>query len=432
MPELRPGSLANPPAANLRRGMITRGLRGGVSLQVAAEPPEMDMEDEDSSPEDAVAVDASTEQPVDPQAVDPTGGRFSAGLIRGAAVVTRGEALGWEMWLDDVFLASVADAINAAGDRGIKGRFTHPNSCNDGLGSYLGRWSNATLDGDIVRADLHVNEVAHSAPEGDIGAYVLELAAQDPEAFGASIVFRWDDVAEELFQSQNTRVDPTTGELTFVSPDPDNVESLPHARLQKLWAIDCVDEPAANPQGMLSANQPAAQAEALIDYCLGAGPRPSGAPLGIDPDRARTFLAQHLTRRSLTINRHQEPTMPPQTPNSDPQTPPAPVATPATAPALSADRSEAARFFERWGEFGATSFAKGLSWDETGRAYEAHLAARVESLNSTVAERDERLAKLSAASAIGTDPVRSAGAKSDPAPSPVSRLRAALASQLKN
>lgn len=413
--------------------MISRGLRGGsATLQVAAEPPEMDMEDEDSGPENAVAVDASTEQPVDPQAVEPTGGRFGAGLIRGAAVVTRGEALGWGTWLDADFLSSVADAINAAGERGIKGRFTHPNACNDGLGNYLGRWNNATLDGDIVRADLHVNEVAHSAPEGDIGAYVLDLAAQDPQAFGASIVFRWDDVAEETFESENTSMDPTTGELVFSSPDPMNVNNLPHARLSALWAIDCVDEPAANPAGMLSAGQPAAQAEALIDYCLGAGPRPSGAPLGIDPDRARTFLAQHLTRRSLTINPHQEPTMARETPNSDPQTPPVPVATPATAPALSADRSEAARFFERWGEFGATSFAKGLSWDETGRAYEAHLAARVESLNSTIAERDERLAQLSAASAIGTDPVRTAGAASDPAPSPVNRLRAALASQLKN
>lgn len=427
MPDLRRSSLANPPAANLRRGMITRGLRGGVSLQVAAEAPEVDMEDEDTSPEDAVAVDASTEQPVDPQAVDPTGGRFGAGLIRGAAVVTRGEALGWGMWLDVTFLQSVADAINAAGERGIKGRFTHPNACNDGLGNYLGRWNNATLDGDIVRADLHVNEVAHSAPEGDIGAYVLDLAGQDPEAFGASIVFRWDDVAEEKFESENTSMDPETGELLFRSPDPLNVNNLPHARLSALWAIDCVDEPAANPAGMLSAGQPAAQAEALIDYCLGAGPRPSGAPLGIDPDRARTFLAQHLTRRSLTINPHQEPTMPRETPNSDPQTPTVPVA---TAPALSADRSEAARFFERWGEFGATSFAKGLSWDETGRAYEAHLAARVESLNSTIAERDERLAQLSAANAIGTDPVRSAGQPSDRTASPVNRLRAHLAAAL--
>jgi hypothetical protein len=402
--------------------MITRGLRGGVSLQVAAEPPEMDMEDEDTSPEKAVAVDASTEQPVDPEAVDPTGGRFGAGLIRGAAVVTRGEALGWGMWLDGDFLISVADAINAAGERGIKGRFTHPNSCNDGLGSYLGRWSNATLDGEMVRADLHVNEVAHSAPEGDIGTYVLELAAQDPEAFGASIVFQWDAVAEELFESRNKQLDPTTGQVHFVSPDPDNVENLPHARLQRLWAIDCVDEPAANPQGMLSANQPAAQAEALIDYCLGAGPRPSGAPLGIDPDRARNFLAAALARRQLSVTSNQETPMPDPTPAV--QT--APTATPAPAN----ERSEAARFFERWGEFGATSFAKGLSWDETSQAYEAHLAARVESLNSTIAERDERLAQLSAASAIGTDPVRSAGQPSDRTASPVNRLRAHLAAAL--
>lgn len=114
---------------------------------------------------------------------------------------------------------------------------------------------------------------------------------------------------------------------------------------------------------------------------------------------------------------------------------PQPVAAPAPAPAIAAtptERSEAGRFFARWGEFGATSFAKGLSWEETGTAYEAHLQSQVESLSTTVRERDERLAQLSAAATIGTDPVRSAGAPSDPAPSPIHRLRAALASQLKN
>ena len=103
---------------------------------------------------------------------------------------------------------------------------------------------------------------------------------------------------------------------------------------------------------------------------------------------------------------------------------------PAATPPQVNERSEAGRFFERWGEFGATSFATGLSWEETGRAYEAHLQARVDSLSSTVQERDERLAKLSAATAVGTDPVRTAGASSDPSPTPVSVLRAALAASL--
>ena len=119
--------------------------------------------------------------------------------------------------------------------------------------------------------------------------------------------------------------------------------------------------------------------------------------------------------------------MPRETQTTEPSLVPTP--SPATSPAPTNERSEAGRYFERWGEFGATSFARGLSWEDTGRAYEAHLQARVESLSSTVAQRDERLAQLSAANAVGTDPVRTAGA-TDGNPNPVNRLRAALASQL--
>ena len=37
-------------------------------------------------------------------AIDPTGGNFGAGIIRGFAVITRGEALGHGFWIDTKFV----------------------------------------------------------------------------------------------------------------------------------------------------------------------------------------------------------------------------------------------------------------------------------------------------------------------------------------
>ena len=42
------------------------------------------------------------------------GGDNGAGLIRGFAAISRGEALGHEMWIDATFLEQASAAINAA------------------------------------------------------------------------------------------------------------------------------------------------------------------------------------------------------------------------------------------------------------------------------------------------------------------------------
>jgi hypothetical protein len=87
------------------------------------------------------------------QPVDRTGGDFGAGIVRGMAILTRGEALGHGLWCDRVMLSQVATAINASAN-GAKARFTHPDLSGDGLGKGLGRVKNASLDGDVVRRNL--------------------------------------------------------------------------------------------------------------------------------------------------------------------------------------------------------------------------------------------------------------------------------------
>lgn len=84
---------------------------------------------------------------------------------------------------------------------GLKSRFAHPTLSDDGLGKFLGRARNPRLvevvrDGQrrsAVRADLHLSDTAFEGnPNGNLGEYLLDLAEEDPDAMGASLVLQVD------------------------------------------------------------------------------------------------------------------------------------------------------------------------------------------------------------------------------------------------
>ena len=160
--------------------------------------------------------------------IDPTAGRYGAGLIPGVSLCSRGEALGHYSWIDAVMLAQIVEQCNA-NPKLIKSRFAHPDMCDDGTGKALGTIENASLRGDQAIGDLHLYRTAHNAPDGDLAGYVMQLAAEDPSNFGLSIVFEHDWEAEELFEAENTQEtqlkddkgNVAATEVQFVSPDPD-------------------------------------------------------------------------------------------------------------------------------------------------------------------------------------------------------------------
>ena len=229
--------------------------------------------------------------------IDPEGGAYGAGLIRQVAVITAGEALGHQMWIDQTMLEQVRDAINAS-SAGIKSRFAHPGLSGDGLGKALGRVRNATLDRDIVRADEHLYESAHETPDGDLAAYILKLAAEDPEAFGTSISFDPDDDAETQFMDQYS-----DEKGRFVSPDEANTHNYPHVRVAELVAVDMVDEPAANPDGLFHrGDRVAFDADAAIAYALGLTDNaPAEVMFGISTQRVRGAVLRFLEFRGLSL-----------------------------------------------------------------------------------------------------------------------------------
>lgn len=173
---------------------------------------------------------------------------MDAQVIRGVSVITRGEAKGHGQWADMEFLRQVLEQGKAA-QKGIECRFKHP-MFDDKLGTHIGRFVNFRMDDGRVRADLKVSPLADKSPtHPGLGSYVLGLAQDEPDIFGASIAFELDDIAMQGFLAANME-----GE-EFQSPDPLNTKNLPHARLKTLKACDIVGDPAANPDGLLQEKQ---------------------------------------------------------------------------------------------------------------------------------------------------------------------------------
>jgi len=104
---------------------------------------------------------------------------------------------------------------------------------NTALGTFLGRVKNFKRDGDIVRADLHIDPTAHKAPDGNLADYVMSLAESDPDAFGSSMVIHWDE--EYRKEKDGT-----------LSKDKNGKDLPPLIRVKKLNEVDIVDDPAAN------------------------------------------------------------------------------------------------------------------------------------------------------------------------------------------
>jgi len=317
--------------------------------------------------------------------IDREGGMYGFGVINGASIITRGEALGHDLWVDDDFLSDVTAAGNAK-NTGLKARFTHPGLSSDGLGTYLGKVHNLRTEGDRVIGDLHFQESATKTPDGNLAEYVMQLAEDAPEDFGISIVFDHDAAASELHRLENTQGG------RFVSPDEDNRNNYPHARLQQLRAADVVDSPAANPDGLFHREQQVAQdAEGLFEFAFGLSDgRPELKALSVDSDRIKAAVSRFLSRHNLSLVKEAEPMA------DAVDTPEVPAAPEVTRETFTADLQ---RFLTAFGAEGGVWFAEGKSFEDCQALQLSALRAQVETLT---AERDE-LASRIAAVQLGED-----------------------------
>lgn len=153
----------------------------------------------------------------------------SSSTIRGIKVIEVGPINDGRPYLVDQETLNQVVAFGNAPNKGLKCRYTHGDFDSDAIGTHLGRWFNFRIDGGAVRADLKLSQSSRVSPKGDIGGYVITLAEEDPESFGASIAAELD---RDLMESGQD------GKMPL--------------RLTGLYSVDIVNEPAATRGGLFS------------------------------------------------------------------------------------------------------------------------------------------------------------------------------------
>jgi len=141
------------------------------------------------------------------------------------------EATGHGMYVDQTMVNQVVEQGQAGAEIGFKARFDHPNACTTSMGTQLGRLRNFKLKGNKAVADLHIAEFTKHSPNGDMGKWLLNVANEDPDQVGFSIVFS---------QAESVSFEPSDGD------DADDAKfRYPHARIDQFYGADVVDEGAA-------------------------------------------------------------------------------------------------------------------------------------------------------------------------------------------
>jgi hypothetical protein len=194
------------------------------------------------------------------------------GLIKNISIITQGEALGHGFEIDGTMLSQVNELLNGKAT-GVKANLTHAHAENnmfssgvDGITTLVGKFSNGRIEQGQVRGDFKLGKYAKSSPQGDMWTYLLDLAEEQPEDIGLSIVF----VPGKFEQRQDSRK-----------------QSLPPAgRVKELVSVDFVGTPAANPNGLLSQNSKE-KGRTMEDLELKLAKEKADAELAVEVERLK-------------------------------------------------------------------------------------------------------------------------------------------------
>jgi hypothetical protein len=245
---------------------------------------------------------------------------FGAKLIEEGPLV-EGDSRNW--FVDGQTLQQVVD-FGSRKNRGLKARFAHPSMSDDGLGTFLGYWRNLRVVGQeperFVVADLHLADSSFDTPKGDLGNYVLDLAEQDPEAFGVSVAtLLADDMFDGPEDGDSESDDGSDGS------DESDLDAPTALRIKGLHAADLVDTPAATRGGLFSSVQDATDIPAAATWLVErhfAQYSPEAVLA-----KAHRFLERHYGRKISMTKLSSEPA-----PVVEPDSPPVPDPVPATPP----------------------------------------------------------------------------------------------------
>lgn len=171
-------------------------------------------------------------------------------IIYGVSVCTEGEAKGHGYFLDNEFIDNVIKFGNSW-KTGVKSRFGHPSMSAESLGTTVGRFKSFRKNekGNQAIADIHFFKDVKGA--NDHIEYIMDLAEEDPKSFATSIVFNF---------GKEYKKDKNGNKIYENAKEFDRSQSDIFVEIEKLIAVDFVDEPAANPNGLFSYDNLAAKA----------------------------------------------------------------------------------------------------------------------------------------------------------------------------
>jgi hypothetical protein len=365
------------------------------------------------------------------------------GILKGVSVITKGEAKGHDMVIDDLCLSQVMACAQTYED-GLRVKMDH----GTGIDALVGTLQNFSLDGDKVRADLQLIK-SHDDFEK-----ILEMAETIPGSFGLSITFsgtpeevQWPvalDEGDEMSDSQSEEDDDDQGEdenpVTAPSEDditptndgvlPDDImassepatEARMAARCMEIYSCDIVDMPAANPSGLFHEKRHEHHDTKLAPDPVATPETPAGdaapspdngapsdedqtpapeTPVDVAPDPGNDSMP--TTVEEPAADDGQIPSDE-QLPSDDPPAviPEEEVSQEITATPLEAIVEDVVTFAARTGEFEAQIIS--LKADIEARTTElaakeariTELSAKLASAEASVVERDARLAEEAA------------------------------------
>lgn len=164
-----------------------------------------------------------------------------SGKMFGVSLISVGEALGHELYVDERSIDTILDSIN--GER-LPAYITHQGALfQDRLTREIGMFTNFRKDGERLLADF---EAFDSFREDDSKKFnrLFEMAEKMPERFGLSIVFS----ASQAWATPD-------GDVQLDSKPEDALFDFPSIRVEEVSSADFVDTPAANQKGLFSTNQ---------------------------------------------------------------------------------------------------------------------------------------------------------------------------------
>ena len=188
------------------------------------------------------------------------------GVVPGVSVITSGvEAIGHDLHIDGKTLETLL-AVAKQFPHGVKVRNSHAS----GIDKIVGSIRNFRIDGSQLRGDLHLLK-SHPG-----FSHIRDVIASQPNNIGLSISF---------------------------SGIPEEINKKKFARVSELYAIDLVDQPAANPGGMFSANPVQLSGGARVAVLQKAIKAALGAELNISGSESEKIdrLERELYHRGLSV-----------------------------------------------------------------------------------------------------------------------------------